>query len=146
MKHKLIIALVLVAMYSCNEEGQNRIQSNPYQMDYRSMEGTSKISDIAVTVTNSEGIIMDKKSILKQGSEYTISFASENAEFIRIKNGKGFKIVETPIFGNQVSGKSEYKILTTSDMPGQIYINAICIHQKDNAYLKERSQVFLLPK
>jgi hypothetical protein len=146
MKHKLIVALVLVAMYSCNEESQHDSQLNPYQIDVRSMGSTSEISDITITIRNSEGLIVDGKSVLKQGSHYTISFESKDAEFIRIKNGKGFKIIETPLVNSQIRRKSEYRIFTTADMPGQVYINAICIHQKDNVYVKERSQVFLLPK
>lgn len=144
MKNYLLTLALMALVFSCtNEEATSY---DPYNGDLSSLEGTASVSDLKATITNSDGRVITDFTELQPNSKYRITLSSDVAEFIRIKNGDGYQLINGPSLANHSFGKSEYTVVTASDFTDQIFINVVPIHQKDGEYKRERSQVFLLPQ
>lgn len=144
MKILLLNVMIISLLVSCKTE--ESIQYDPYKSDLSTFEGTNSLSAVQATLANSEGKVITDLADLMPNTEYKITLNSKDAEFIRIKKGDGYQLLNGPSLDSHYYGKSEYSLVTSSDFTDQIYINVVALHRKNSEYVRERSQIFLLPQ
>jgi hypothetical protein len=145
MKNAFYFFIAMLLVSACNQETVKDGKFDPYTSSLDNLEGVTSSSALEIRMTDVNGATIINYADLKPNTEYVISLLSKDAEFLRIKNGDGYQLLRGPSLDNHTYGRSEYRIITNPDFTDRIFINVVPLHHSRDKFIRERSQVFLMP-
>ncbi len=137
--------LLLLLFYSCRSNEQNPITQDPNTLDIPNLEWEQSNSAFTVTLLSEDGNEVMSTSSLKPETRYILRFKGDKPINFKIETADGFKVVNSNIERLPKDFIVDYQIETLENVPEQLYLKVIPIYIKENSFIKESPQNFLLP-
>jgi hypothetical protein len=138
---KIIFFFATLMVFAACQDDKDKV--NPNTVNLNALQGTHTVSPLEAKIYNNRNEEVLEVADLQPDHEYKIVLKGEGTDFIRIKNGHVFEVIEQPTVAS--GEETTYRIKTGTDFADRLYLNVVPLHKSGDTFIREKSQAVFLP-